>query len=276
MADTYTANLNLTQPQVGGSRDSWGGKLNADLTAIDDVFDAAGTGTSVGINIGTGKVLGLVGNISADGKTVSPVELGYLDGVTSPIQTQFTNVQTQFSNVQTQLNGKAANGANSDITSLSGLTTALSVAQGGTAATTASGARTSLEAAKSGANSDITSITGLTTALGVAYGGTGAATAADARTSLSAAKSGANSDITALSALTTPITSAQGGTGTATLTNNSVVVGGGAGSPVKLVAPGGAGNVLTSNGITWISSAGGGGGGGFLITGRSYFCSSFY
>lgn len=40
----------------------------------------------------------------------------------------------------------AAPGANSDITSLSGLTTPLSVAQGGTAATTAAGARTSLSA----------------------------------------------------------------------------------------------------------------------------------
>lgn len=38
----------------------------------------------------------------------------------------------------------AAPGANSDITSLSGLTTALSIAQGGTAATTAAGARASL------------------------------------------------------------------------------------------------------------------------------------
>lgn len=269
MPDTYTSNLNLIQPQVGGSRDSWGGKFNADLAAIDDVFDPLGTGTSVGINIGVGKVLNVVGNLSADGKTITPVELGYIDGVTSPIQTQLTNIQTQ-------VNGKAANGANSDITSLSGLTTALSVAQGGTAATTASGARASLEAAKSGANSDITSITGLTTALGVQYGGTGGTTATAARTSLSAAQSGANSDITSLSAITTPITSAQGGTGTATLTNNSVVVGGGAGAPVKLVAPGSAGNVLTSNGITWVSSAGGGGGGGFLITGRSYFCSSFY
>ena len=38
----------------------------------------------------------------------------------------------------------AAPGANADITSLSGLTTPLSLAQGGTAATTAAGARTSL------------------------------------------------------------------------------------------------------------------------------------
>lgn len=40
--------------------------------------------------------------------------------------------------------GAAASGANSDITSLSGLTTPLSLAQGGTAATSASAARTSL------------------------------------------------------------------------------------------------------------------------------------
>jgi hypothetical protein len=41
--------------------------------------------------------------------------------------------------------GLAASGENSDITSLTNLTTALSLAQGGTGATTASGARTALE-----------------------------------------------------------------------------------------------------------------------------------
>lgn len=47
-------------------------------------------------------------------------------------------------------------------------------------------ARTSLGAAKSGANDDITSLTGLSTAVTVAQGGTGATTAADARTALGA------------------------------------------------------------------------------------------
>jgi len=56
------------------------------------------------------------------------------------------------------------------------MSTALPVASGGTGASTAGNARTSLSAASSGANSDITSITGLTTALAVAQGGTGAAT----------------------------------------------------------------------------------------------------
>lgn len=44
--------------------------------------------------------------------------------------------------------------------------------------------RANLEAAASGANSDITSITGLTTDLAVTHGGTGASTAAAARTNL--------------------------------------------------------------------------------------------
>jgi hypothetical protein len=48
----------------------------------------------------------------------------------------------------------------------------------------ATAARGNLSAAKSGANSDITSLSGLTTALSVSQGGTGATTAAGARTAL--------------------------------------------------------------------------------------------
>ena len=69
--------------------------------------------------------------------------------------------------------------------SISGITD-LAVVDGGTGASTASGARANLSAAVLGANSDITSITGLTTALTVAQGGTGSTTATAALTALGA------------------------------------------------------------------------------------------
>lgn len=74
---------------------------------------------------------------------------------------------------------------NIDLTSQ--VTGALPVANGGTNATSASAARTSLGAAASGSNSDITALTGLTTDLAVTHGGTGASTASAARTNLGVA-----------------------------------------------------------------------------------------
>ncbi len=121
--------------------------------------------------------------------------------------------------------GAATSGANTDITGLSGLTTPLSVSQGGTGATTAGAARTGLGAAASGANSDITALSGLTTPLSVAQGGTGSTTASGARTNLEAAASGANSDITSLAGLTTPLSVGQGGTGTSILVAGGLLIG---------------------------------------------------
>jgi len=62
--------------------------------------------------------------------------------VTLPDGTKWTG--PAWNSITTTLSGKAAKGANDDITSLSGLTTALSLKQGGTGSTTATGARKNL------------------------------------------------------------------------------------------------------------------------------------
>lgn len=79
---TTTANLGLTLPTPNVDS-GWGGTLNTDFTLIDNLFAANGSGTSVGLQVGSGKTLNAGGTIIAGGTMI----LGSGDGtntVTAP------------------------------------------------------------------------------------------------------------------------------------------------------------------------------------------------
>ena len=141
---------------------------------------------------------------------------------------------------------------------------------GGTIDATTIGATTP----SSGAFTTVTA----STAIGVASGGTGQTTAAAAITALTGTQTsgyylrsdGTNAALGAIQAADVPtlnqnttgtaaglsatLAVGSGGTGATSLTVNNVILGNGT-SPVQVVAPGTAGNVLTSNGTTWASTA---------------------
>jgi hypothetical protein len=66
---TTTTNLGLTKPTVGGSDNTWGGTLNNNLDSVDAIFAGAGNGTSVGLNVGSGKTLTVAGTATISGTT---------------------------------------------------------------------------------------------------------------------------------------------------------------------------------------------------------------
>lgn len=81
-----------------------------------------------------------------------------LSTATSTVITATDNVLAAMGKLQAQITGRALKGVNSDITSLTGLTTALSVGQGGTGGSNQSQARLGIGAAASGSNNDITGL----------------------------------------------------------------------------------------------------------------------
>ena len=81
---SYTTNLNLAKPTVGGDTNQWGGYLNTNTDTLDGIFNGAGTGTSVGLQVGSGKTLKVGGTLTATGVvqlTGSQNELRFFEAI---------------------------------------------------------------------------------------------------------------------------------------------------------------------------------------------------
>ncbi len=199
------------------------------------------------------------------------------------------------------------------------IATPIGISDGGTGSTTAGGARVNLSAAASGANSDITSLSGLTTALAPAYGGTGVTTVPSNGqvligngTNYTAATLTAGSNITITNAsgaitiaatggggggggtvtsvaasggttgmsftgspittsgtltLTGTLATANGGTGvTGTPSNGQLLIGNGSGYTLATLTAGSNVTITNSAGGITIAATGGGGGGGTVTS----------
>ena len=148
------------------------------LTSPAQVFQITAIGSATSLTVtpaanpaipaGTKYAILLSDSLSVDGLAQDIAETftmyqRYMSGF-ADVMNGTTDVTITINGVAVTVPGQkslAKKGANNDITSLSGLTTALSISQGGTGAKNASDARANLGAAKSGDNEDITLIRGL-------------------------------------------------------------------------------------------------------------------
>ena len=111
---SYTTNLNLTKSTVGGDTNVWGGHLNGNADTIDGIFADAGNGTSVGLNVGSGKTLTVAGTLTSTGTaTFSGIDVngGAIDGTPIGASSASTGAFTTVSASTSVNTSNATNGS---------------------------------------------------------------------------------------------------------------------------------------------------------------------
>lgn len=201
---------------------------------------------------GPGRWLNVKQNVSQPN-----VVLGATGSSGQSVEIPFTALARSFSSTTTALDARgllsaASIGANSDITSLSGLATPLSVPQGGSGAATLTGILIGNGASP---------FTTVSAPAGSLVGTTATQTLTNktidyaSNTITGVATSGANSNITSLSGLTTPLSGVQGGTGvnngsaTLAVSGNASISGGNSGDQTNITGNAGTATILQTSRI---------------------------
>lgn len=135
------------------------------------------------------------------------------------------------------------------------LTNALPIAQGGTGQTTAATAINALIPSQTGNSGRYLTTNGVSVSWGTVTPGSGTVTSVELQSNLSGISvTGSPVTTSGTLILSGTLAVANGGTGQSTLSTGAVLVGNGT-SGVSTVSPGSSGQVLTSNGSSWSSSA---------------------
>jgi hypothetical protein len=210
--------------------------------------------------------------------TISTTELGYLNGASS-------NIQTQLDAITTLADGKIYIGNSSNVATEVTPSGDITISNTGTTAITAGAiVNADINASAAIAHSKLANITAASILMG---NGSNVPTATAVTGDVTINSSGVtaigsgvivNADVNASAAIErsklasgtashvlvndgsgvmsseASLAVSRGGTGAASLTANNVILGNGT-AAVQFVAPGSSGNILTSNGTTWTSSA---------------------
>ena len=161
-------------------------RLSANVPRLNGNQSFSGSNTFSGVSSFANTANGFVGNffgngaglsnVTASATNVSLALAGDVTGAASNntvARIRGANVSPSAPAANQHLRFDGANWTPAAVALASDVSGTLSLANGGTAATTALAARANLSAAASGANSDITSLNGLTTPISAAQGGSG-------------------------------------------------------------------------------------------------------